>query len=189
MRIIKHPDTYQCEICGFEHTRKSIAEMCEEYVLLPCKVVMGDKVLVESRYDGFLEVTVTDIKLVNNRNANNYRKDFIKLRKQFIPTFLEDYVKDWKFHSWLIITNESIEVCKDGTCSDTWEESEVFKCSEIVWNTNYDEIPSLPSGSYCFIKWVNEKNNEVTIRRGERKWFDEYWKDKVKFVAFSNTFN
>jgi hypothetical protein len=29
VQVIKHPDTYICEICEFEHKRKDIAELCE----------------------------------------------------------------------------------------------------------------------------------------------------------------
>lgn len=63
MKIIKTPDTYQCEVCGSIHNVKEVAEYCESYILPECKVNIGDKVFVETRYDGYQLRKVIDIEI------------------------------------------------------------------------------------------------------------------------------
>lgn len=133
MKIIKHPNTYICEICGYEHDSLLVAEACESYILPECKFNVGDKILCESRYEGYVENVVKSIRLVNKRNFNR-----ICLADNKI---LEKLKTNIKFHEWIIYTEDEIEICKDGTTSDRWSEDEIYKIDNIIWNNNILELP------------------------------------------------
>lgn len=188
MKTIKHPDTYQCEICGAEYKTQFMAERCESRRTdRKTDIQIGDKVLCESRYDGFFELTVVDIFLNNNWHLQSWEKDNLN---RFLPrrqTTLREYIyviAKQDSHEWILKTNDSLTVCKDGSCSDIWHEDSVCPLKNIIWNENYDEMPILNNDQYCFIKWIED--DDIVIRRGSKSWFDKHWKDKVQFVAFSN---
>ena len=147
--IIKHPDTYRCSICGTEYYLKSIAELCETYnPIKPCKYKIGDKVLVESRYDGLIEVTINKIEITDRlgRGYSNRVNETVTLHRVNKPIPIVDYIKshylkpDETPHRWLLTSEEYVEVSKDGDTSSRWLEEEVISTNDLRWNNSYEEL-------------------------------------------------
>lgn len=61
METIKQPDLYQCEVCGTAYKIKGNAELCEAMPVEQLRFSVGDRVKVESRYNGTLGVTIEEI--------------------------------------------------------------------------------------------------------------------------------
>lgn len=198
MKTIKHPDTYQCEICGAEYKTQFMAEMCEKRPFSQFPIEIGDNLLCLSRYDGFFEVKIKDIVISNNGFLNwkddtsilsKIPKNETRTNREIIENEISNHPHNRKF-----ITNKRIEVGKDGSTSNEWDESscypnksifhDSYPCKLLTWNENYAEMPVFSDDQYCFIKWIED--DDVVIRRGSKSWFDKHWKDKVQFVAFSN---
>jgi hypothetical protein len=54
MKIIKHPDTYQCEICLTEYDTEDKALACEASPSLPeCSIKVGDEIEVAGKWDTY----------------------------------------------------------------------------------------------------------------------------------------
>jgi hypothetical protein len=191
MKTINHPDTYQCEVCGAEYTTQFMTEMCEKRPAeRKTDIKVGDKVLIETRYDGFFEDEVIDIFLDNNWYLSRYdsEAELNKVLPRFPDKTIRDNILEWDSknpepHEFLLKTSKSWNICNDGSCSDLWREIQVYPLKNMVWNESYNNLPELYEDEFCFIKWL--ENEETVIRRGDKSWFDKHWKSKVKFVAFS----
>lgn len=166
MKILTHPDTYQCEYCNAEYLRADLALLCETTTLPLPKFKSGDKVLVESRYDGFFRTIVTEVELVHDFEFNS-ASDSIPVKGQLVPVL--EYAAAYINHHWEYTTKLEVEVCNDGTISNKWNENELISITE--WNTSYFD---LPNGDNILVRMVG-KDNKIVIRRGDKEWFEKYW--------------
>jgi hypothetical protein len=138
--IIKHPDTYKCNICQFEHTRLLVAEICETNnppALYAFNV--GDEILVPTRYNGWCGDTITDISLDVDRLAIDYndRSDNRVKKELTDPLFLQTL----KPHIWVLTTARNHTVCNDGSRSNMWAETEVLSTSGLEWISDPTDVP------------------------------------------------
>lgn len=156
-----------------------------------------DKLLCSSRYDGFFEAAIVDI-VIDSSGFLKWRDDEAVLdgkskREDDNRTIREIVAEECllKPHNRIFITDKEIEVCKDGSTANAWDESscypngsyhDSYPCSLITWNTNYDEMPVCDE--LFFIKWIEDGRTD--IRFVNKSWFDTYRKGSVEFVAFSN---
>lgn len=197
MIIITHPDTYRCEVCNFEHTRKEIAQYCENYVLPPCNFEIGDIVLAESRYDGYFELTIVDILLWHSHSFNYNNRDSelvipnpgcrIPVKNGFItePTKLVDYLrlKEKPAHTWGIITDDYVEVCKDGTCTNKWGDDALYPVKDLIWCDDFEKLKDITDD--VFVKYHDKCDpTDISIQCGGYDWYNEYWATESKFIGF-----
>ena len=182
MIIVKHDNTYMCEVCNFEHSRKGVAEYCEHSAVTAPVVRRGDKVLVESRYDGFIESTVLEVSIRHNKyfNFNNTPSVFAHyITKKTIP--LKESMRRTTPHEVVVTLGDSVEVCKDGTCSDVFCVDEIILGKNLRW---WDDLEMLPSNlELVFIKYIDVDGDQY-IRRGDKKWFHKYHGD-CNFIAWA----
>ena len=173
--------TYQCEVCGTAYKDKAVAEHCETFMpLAESPIHIGDTVYCESRYDGFFELKVTGIALqVTNLQRTSTLEKCIFRRGQYKGQELTDleYMKLEKRqpHVWYYTTNDTLEICKDGTCSDKWWAEQLYYVSDWV-----PVLSTMPED--CLIKW--QDIGETVIRRGGKAWFLEHCAGKVEFIAW-----
>lgn len=168
VQVVKHPDTYICEVCKFEHTRKDVAELCETLrPLTEPRIKVGDIVLCESVYEGFFECTVDLVNLDNVLNFNNVTLDengCIHIKREKINgkfkqcdkfIHITDYIKnDPKRipHRWIYRTIEGVEVSKDGDENNWWDDITGKIVTKDFWNTDVSLINKLPEDTNFFIK-------------------------------------
>lgn len=180
MKIIKHPDTFACEICGHEYKNKALAEYCEKFELKEQNIKIGDKVLVESRYDGFFEETVIDVFIRNCESFSLYdlENGTITHRDKTVYSVL-DWIEKYNIepHEWIIKTENSIEVCKDGTVSNQWHLSEVINLTNIEWNEDFESMPD-----DCFVKMLCNSGDENLIIKSGKTHFEKYYDNT--FIAW-----
>jgi hypothetical protein len=119
MKTIHHPDTYICEICGTEYKLRANVELCESLPIEEVKFQVGDKVKVESRYDGLIEVEIVEI-LPPQAQAGMKFVDNM-LEKGITKELIHD------FHPLLYKVSEYIEICKDGSTSNKFESRDLIK--------------------------------------------------------------
>jgi hypothetical protein len=180
MKIIQHPDTYICEICGAEYKRKELAEYCENFNLSTSEISIGDTILVESRYDGYFEEKVTDVLLKSTQVfiRQDDEQDIITHRDGTKYTPLEWVKKfDLQPHKWVIITENDIEICKNGSTSNEWYESEVVDLKKCQWVDDYESMPQ-----ECIVKWF--ENGIITIRNSGKEHYKQHWSYKTTFIAW-----
>jgi hypothetical protein len=127
MEIIKRPDLYKCEVCGFIHTKKELAEYCEAYTLPPLTYGIGEEVLVKSIHNEWVIRTVIDIKIVHNTWVDTY----------------DIKAKSLCAHKYLLSIDK--KVCIDDcrafsgvSLSDTIFPDNIIK-NPIEWNANFEQ--------------------------------------------------
>lgn len=191
MKTITHPDTYVCEKCETEYEYKELAELCETFMPLPpiedLNVKVGDTILCESRYDGWFELEVIDIKVIASTLYSEtlkskdptikrlYKKG--KVKEQELTDLEHAVLKKWQPHKYVCVTDASLTVCNDKTCSDEWRVDNNLVVNP-QWNPNFESCPD----DHFFIKYVH--GEDTVIRRGNKKWFIDHWQDKVQFVGW-----
>jgi hypothetical protein len=151
-----------CEQCGHEYESKEFAEYCENYQIEDCPIGIGDMILVESRYDGFFEEKVIDVKLIHNPSFDGESVIDRRGNEFTAIEWLEKF--NTKPHNWVILTGNKIEVCKDGTTSNEWALNEIVDLKQFRWNLNYHGMPES-----CFVN-VGHK-----IIRSGKEHFEKYW--------------
>ncbi|MFA6201272.1 MAG: hypothetical protein WC679_12800 [Bacteroidales bacterium] len=103
MKIIPQPNMYQCEICGTAYKLKENAILCNSLPIEDEVYFIGDKVTVESRYDGPVEVII---------------EEELDIMPDVGMTYLDDnncLIKKAKEHKRVYRVSKFVEICKDGT--------------------------------------------------------------------------
>ena len=103
MKIIPQLDMYQCEICGTNYKLKENAILCNSLPIEDEVYFIGDKVTVESRYDGPVEVII---------------EEEFGVMPDVGMTYLDTnncLIQNAKEHKRVYRVSKSIEICKDGT--------------------------------------------------------------------------
>ena len=196
MIIVKHPDTYQCSVCLQEYKTQFLAEYCESNVLVPISkdILVGDKVLIQTRYNGYFEDKVTNI-FVEKQDVYKHL-DFDEELDNFLPKInmtYREYMLTGQYkapHVYVIETEREWNVCNDGSCSKLWYESEVIQSKHLRWNNDNSSMVGdvlIKYVEHNHLHHIKDNNVEAycTIRRGDNDWYETYWKDKSDFIAFA----
>lgn len=135
MKIIQHPNTFLCEKSGIEFAFDYLAKASENYQPkpIPTKFNVGDIILCQSRYDGYLEATIENFITKYTNPFENYDKEIWFRKGKYFS--LRELAKTACFAHILIHTKEEIEICKDGSCTDLWYSDEVYLSKELNWVT------------------------------------------------------
>lgn len=191
MKTISYPDKYQCEKCNALHSRKWVAEMCESYELPPSPISVGDEVYVLSRYDGYIlqKVIAVNLKHTDHFNFDNdpdvivyyHNKPEITKNVPLLEHIKIHYDGSNIYsapHYWEIVTEDYIEICKDGSTSNAWYIDQCTLAKDVVWETDF----SLLKGD-AIIKFDmgNIMINHYTLEQ-----INKYYPD-AKIIAFTNT--
>ena len=124
VQVIKHPDTYKCEVCGEVYVDEWRAELCEEFKTITPPFKVGDTIFVQTRYDGILPVEIVDFTKVNylewgiermrSREAyfNLINRENYNIKDYFENT-PESVLGDLKQHSYGFKINKHLLIGKD----------------------------------------------------------------------------
>jgi len=109
---IKHPNTYQCEVCKTQYADLWRAQLCESFPVVVPTYKKGDCITVQTKYEGVVNALVTGTRLTNHLTwVLHNGQDPRKVKEYLEKTAKEDplYVQ----HSYEVLISEGLEIGKD----------------------------------------------------------------------------
>lgn len=164
MKVITTPPRYKCDICGFEHDTEELALLCESFQLEQNdRIQIGDAVLVPTRYDGYVEDYIVDIRIYNKyRSSLEKYKDILK------------NPDNGGTHGWLYETEEDHQINKDGQRTKYWAEDNLINLSRRKWRTDIENM-----NGKCVVRYLSANIEHTTFLDNTQS---ERWRDEKRPV-------